>query len=547
MTIVLPGGHTGLLKVSLGLGMATAAGNPRHQGKTPVSAPIVPFRPPGLTASNSSTPADSQQEASHWNTLQVLLAFWAMHEQVRRRKTATTRRSGNDGAVLKTDLEEEAQFTLDERLQLIADRAVAITAADGMAIALQENNEIVLRTAAGTVRPDLGACIDRDSAFSGASFRMAQILSCVDTETDARVNLDACRRLGVRSMVAVPLCDRKRRIGLLQAFSSLPFGFDDNDVRNLNILANLALAALTPEDEDSLAETPPVAVVKLEAPPTQPEAMPVARPQIQRRESATSRFGMPVLVLCVVIASALWGRVLFRLKSPHLANKSVRTEKAARRGMDSAAKGAVLAPFDAPTVLSANIHSSATRDQNHATNSTVKPQDLSSFPMVTGIQHRSSPDFTTVVLDLGGQVQYEAHRLSNPSRIYFDLHDTRLASSLAFKTIPVGDALLKRIRIAQPVAGMTRIVLEMKTYSDFSVNLDSNPYRLVVRVRKAEAGPKGAVDQLPTAIEAAKGELQNVVLAKQLETQETRLALATLFVATARSDLQAGLGLLPKN
>jgi len=48
------------------------------------------------------------------------------------------------------------------------------------------------------------ARIDRDSAFSGACFQQAQVVVCDDTETDARVNLQACRQLGARSMVAVP-------------------------------------------------------------------------------------------------------------------------------------------------------------------------------------------------------------------------------------------------------------------------------------------------------------------------------------------------------
>jgi hypothetical protein len=109
--------------------------------------------------------------------LQVLLAFLALQEQVRRRKTLETRRTGDDAAVPEAEIEEGEQFTLDEVLQLVADRAVAITGADGLAIALAENNEIVLRAAAGTVRPDLGARIDRDSAFSGACFRTAQIVS----------------------------------------------------------------------------------------------------------------------------------------------------------------------------------------------------------------------------------------------------------------------------------------------------------------------------------------------------------------------------------
>src|ERR1035437_8181205 len=471
------------LNCVLGLGRATATTNPSLEGKIPSAGVVVPLCPPGQTASSSSTdhPADSQQEPSQRNTLQALLAFLVLHEQVRRRKTLETRRTGDAAAVPEAELEEGEQFTLDEVLQLVADRAVAITGADGLAIALAENNEIVLRAAAGTVRPDLGARIDRDSAFSGACFRTAQIVSCDDTETDGRVNMQACRRLGARSMVAVPLCGRRRGIGVLQAFSAEPFGFNHSDVRNLSLLAELVQGALTPEDEYRFAESAQVAATKLEAAPSKPEAVPVAEPEMPAEgpKSVTRRFGMLVLLVCIVIAAAVAAGVWWKLKSSQLANKMVPTEKMAPKPMGAAAK--------------------------------TKPRELSKFPMVTGIQHWSSADSSTVVLNLEDQVQYEAHRLANADRIYFDLHDTQLASNLAWKSIEVGDALLKRIRVAQPVTGMTRIMLETKANTDFSVSLEPNPYRLVVEVRKVGASPKGAVNRFPNATEAEKNKLPILV------------------------------------
>ena len=161
------------------------------------------------------------------------------------------------------EFEETEQFVLDEVLQLVAERAIAITGADGLGIALAENNEIVLRASAGAMKPDVGARIQRDSAFSGACFRTAQIIRCDDTEMDERVNLAACRRLGARSMVAVPLCGRRRVIGVLEAFSGEPFGFNDSDVTNLELLAELILGALKPEDEDRFAESAQVAEAQL--------------------------------------------------------------------------------------------------------------------------------------------------------------------------------------------------------------------------------------------------------------------------------------------
>jgi N-acetylmuramoyl-L-alanine amidase/putative methionine-R-sulfoxide reductase with GAF domain len=577
--------------------MARATTNRSLKGKTPSAGVVVPLCPSGQTASKFSTdhPADSQQEPSQRNTLQALLAFLALHEQVRRRKTLETRRSGDDGAVPEAELEQGDQFTLDEVLQLVADRALAITGADGLAIALAENNEIVLRAAAGTVRPDWGARIDRDSAFSRTCFRTAKILRCDDTETDALVSPQACRRLDARSMVAVPLCGRGRGIGVLQAFSAQPFGFDDSDVRNLTLLAELVMGALTPEDEDRFAEsaqvaatrlevasptpetvqaalviarhlleevtstvdevTPaptgailhepalepeetlsdseptvateasaepdedhfteaaPVVAMKLEAPTSEPEAVPVAENEMPAEEpdSLTRRPRMLVLLVCIVIASALAGGIWWKLKPSQLANKMVRTEKMAPKPMGTAAKDAPAAPSAGTTANPASINLGATSDGSQTTNSPAKPRELSKFPMVTGVQHWSSAESSTVVLNLEDQVHYEAHRLANPDRIYFDLHNTQLASNLAWKSIEVGDALLKRIRVAQPITGMTRIVLETNANTDFSVSLEPNPYRLVVEVRKIGASPKGAVNRFPSATEAEKNKLPILV------------------------------------
>src|SRR3989442_4701836 len=183
--------------------------------------------------------------------LQALLAFSSLHEQIRSRRARQTR----NGTRLGTDdVWELEQFVLDEVLQLVAERALTITGADGVAIALAQDNAIICRASAGTIAPDAGMRLDPNSGFSGASFRTARIVRCDDAETDPRVNVQACRRLGTRSMVAVPLAGQQNVIGLLEAFSSEPYGFNDSDVRSLNLLAELILAAMKPEEEDRMAE-----------------------------------------------------------------------------------------------------------------------------------------------------------------------------------------------------------------------------------------------------------------------------------------------------
>jgi len=85
---------------------------------------------------------------------------------------------------------------------------------------------------------------------------------------------------------------------------------------------------------------------------------------------------------------------------------------------------------------------------------------LAALPKITGVRHWSSSMGSTVVIDMEDNVPYEVHRLMSPERIYFDLHDTVLPADLDGKTMDVGDASLTRVRVAQPVAGITRIVLD---------------------------------------------------------------------------------------
>ncbi|HEX6880604.1 MAG TPA: N-acetylmuramoyl-L-alanine amidase [Terriglobales bacterium] len=110
------------------------------------------------------------------------------------------------------------------------------------------------------------------------------------------------------------------------------------------------------------------------------------------------------------------------------------------------------------------------------------PEPKSHNALVTGIRHWSTPDYTRVAVDLEEEVKYEAGRVPNPDRIFFDLQDTKLASTLVGKTFDVSDGFLKKIRVAQFERGTTRIVLEVDDVSDYSAFLLPNPYRLIIDI-----------------------------------------------------------------
>jgi len=109
---------------------------------------------------------------------------------------------------------------------------------------------------------------------------------------------------------------------------------------------------------------------------------------------------------------------------------------------------------------------------------------------VTGIRHWSTATYTRVAIDLGDNVTYEAARVPNPDRIYFDLHGTRLAPELVGKSFAVtDDGFLKKIRAAQFSDDMTRVVLDVNDVTEYSAFLLPNPYRLIIDIHGAKSGP----------------------------------------------------------
>jgi N-acetylmuramoyl-L-alanine amidase len=104
------------------------------------------------------------------------------------------------------------------------------------------------------------------------------------------------------------------------------------------------------------------------------------------------------------------------------------------------------------------------------------------MPRVTAIRHWSTPDYTRVAIDVENEVKFWTQRISHPDRIFFDLRDTKLASTLVGKSFDVDDGFLKKIRVAQFKPGRTRVVLEVDDLSDYDAFLLPNPYRLIIDI-----------------------------------------------------------------
>ena len=137
---------------------------------------------------------------------------------------------------------------LTASLKLIGERARTLTRGTSAAIALVHKGGVMCRASVGESAPALGTRIDVNSGLSGECFRAGKTLRCDDTENDPRVDLESCRRLGVRSIVAAPVRYERDTVGLLMVLASQPFNFDEGDVAVVESLAHTVVRSMRQAD-----------------------------------------------------------------------------------------------------------------------------------------------------------------------------------------------------------------------------------------------------------------------------------------------------------
>jgi len=139
-----------------------------------------------------------------------------------------------------------------------------------------------------------------------------------------------------------------------------------------------------------------------------------------------------------------------------------------------------------------------------------------------------------VIMDLGGRVQYQAARLSDPDRVYFDIKHARLSNELLRQPIDVPSGrCLKAVRVAQNRADVVRVVLDVAQLKDYSVSELAVPDRLVVDVygsadnTAANAAPETGAKTTALAPGSSAPEVRGEASAPRTAPSETAPSPAT--------------------
>jgi len=129
-------------------------------------------------------------------------------------------------------------------MRRVVEETMQFTGATGAVVEQACGEELVYVCAAGSVAAHAGLRIPVGKSLSGLCVRQGKVMHCEDSETDPRVNLEACRAVGARSMLIVPLSFDGRVVGVLKALSAEPAAFSALDEQALHFSAAIIGATL---------------------------------------------------------------------------------------------------------------------------------------------------------------------------------------------------------------------------------------------------------------------------------------------------------------
>jgi len=123
---------------------------------------------------------------------------------------------------------------------------------------------------------------------------------------------------------------------------------------------------------------------------------------------------------------------------------------------------------------------------------------------VTAVRHWSLNGVTRIAVEVSGEFQYRSDRLQNPDRVYYDILNARPNfENKRLYTEDLGDAFVKRIRVAETIPGVTRVVLDLGGGVEAAASMLSSPDRLIIELRSGSATVPAAPPTVALPLETA--------------------------------------------
>ena len=107
---------------------------------------------------------------------------------------------------------------------------------------------------------------------------------------------------------------------------------------------------------------------------------------------------------------------------------------------------------------------------------------------IQAIRRTVLPDVVRIAIELDQEIDYRYERIEGPVRVFLDLANTDVASTVAPAT-PFEDSVVKSVRLGSRPERSTRVVLDLEGAGRHSVFTLYNPYRIVVDIDRRTGGP----------------------------------------------------------
>jgi diguanylate cyclase len=129
-------------------------------------------------------------------------------------------------------------------MAFVAERVQTMMKANGAVVELAEGEEMVYRAGSGICAAQLGLRLKHKGSLSGLCVDMGSVLRCDDAEIDSRVDREACRRVGFRSMMVAPLKHAGIAVGVLKVTGATVAAFNNADAEILELMSEVVSASM---------------------------------------------------------------------------------------------------------------------------------------------------------------------------------------------------------------------------------------------------------------------------------------------------------------
>ena len=131
------------------------------------------------------------------------------------------------------------EFELRQTMQLIADHALRVSGASGVAVGVLKSHELVYLAGSGSAAKDIGYHVPAVLSASSQQEMRREILRVEDAAGDPRIEAEICRQFGAMSLLMLPIYSGHALAGVLQVLFDKPHSFLEREVRVYRLMVGV--------------------------------------------------------------------------------------------------------------------------------------------------------------------------------------------------------------------------------------------------------------------------------------------------------------------